>query len=287
MKCKICGAFDYYSDGSLCNQCSIAINTLNAFIHDLVNYLNTADSERLPDYYSNNLPYFVTILSGYNRYVSVKNIVQEIAMLYISSEPDEIFWSQDIENNEPLKIKKNVNFLSKNGFFSLEYIEGQGDKKIVPKEKLSISQYVLKNFGLDSPQFSDYFNSLLLYSMLGLVQEDIVSWISGEERLFPRRGFFTIRLMAGAIERALSQEPSNHYITSREILRALKGLTYKNQKKAFSQIIGIEFQSKSIFGHIPDPDIEDVQNDLTGEFAKMIDHLAERIRERMDRENIR
>lgn len=287
MKCKICGFVEFDEPGSVCKQCSIAISALDTFLEDLKSYLASADSIRLPDYYSKNLPYFVSTLSVYNRYVSVKNLVQEIVMLYLSNEPDEIIFFQDIENADPLKLEKIVNFLSTRGLLSLEYDNTHSDYKIVPKEKVSISQYVLTNFGLDRPEFSDYFNSLLLYSMLELVRGDIASWINGNEKAFPRKGFFPIRLIAGAIIRAIDSEPDDHHITSDEILRALKGLTYKNQTKALSQMIGMDFQSKSIFEHIPDPD-EDRPTNLTEEFSEMVDHLAERIRERTEnRENIR
>jgi hypothetical protein len=208
-------------------------------------------------------------------------------MLYLSNEPDEIIFLQDIENADPLKSEKIVVFLSTSGLLSLEYDNSHSDHKIVPKEKISISKYVLTNFGLDRPEFSDYFNSLFLYSMLELVMRDITSWLNGNEKAFPRKGFFPIRLIAGAIIRAMDSEPGGHHITSDEILRALKGLTYKSQAKAFSQMIGMDFQSKSIFENLPDPD-EDGPTNLTEEFSEMIDHLAERIRERTEnRENIR
>lgn len=287
MKCKICGFIEFDEPGNLCRQCSIAIGALDTFLEDLKRYLSSADSLRLPDYYSKNLPYFVSTLSIYNRYVSIKNLVQEITMLYLSNEPDETIFFQDVENTDPLKLEKIVNFLSSSGLLSLDYENSHSDYKIVPKEKILISQYVLINFGLNGPEFSNYFNSLLLYSMLEMVKRDVASWINGNEKAFPRKGFFPIRLIAGAIIRAMDSESGDHHITSDEILRALKGLTYKNQTKALSQMIGMDFQSKSIFEHVPDPNGDRATN-LTEEFSEMIDHLAERIRERTkDRENIR
>ncbi len=287
MKCKICGFIEFYESSNVCKQCSIAISALDTFLEDLNSYLATADSLRLPNYYSKNLPYFVSTLSIYNRYVSVKNLVQEIAMIYLSSEPDEIIFFRDIENADPLKVGKIVNFLSISGLLGLEYDNSQNDYKIVPKEKILISQYVLGNFGLEGIQFSDYFNSLLLYSMLELIKTDITSWINGDEKAFPRKGFFPIRLIAGVIIRSMESVPDGYHITFDEISRALRSLTYKNQTKAFSQLMGMDFQSKSIFEHLPDPD-EDGTTNLTKEFSEMIEHFAERIRERIkSRENIR
>jgi len=288
MRCKICGEHEFDNSEPICKQCAVGINVLDIFIDDLEKYLSSADSTRLQDYYSENISYFVSVLSGYNRYVSVKNVVQEVAMLYITSEPVKIFYRQDIDNNEPLKDSKTSEFLSKSGLFSLEYDDSQKDYKIVIGEKISISHYVLENFGLNGSEFANYFNSLLLYSMLGLVKEDIKSWEMADEKKFPRRGFFPVRLMASPIIRALLGKSDKHFITSEEIERALNSLTVKGQIKALSQIMGIEFQSKSIFQQLPDPDNEDAQNYFTGEFSKMIDHLVERVRERtMDRQNIR
>jgi len=288
MRCKICGEHEFDNSGPICKQCQVGISVLNIFIDDLEKYLSSADKERLEEYYSENISYFVSVLSGYNRYVSVKNVVQEVAMLYITSEPDEIFYSQDIDNNEPLRDSKTREMLSKNGLFSSEYDDSRNDFKIVIGEKISISRYVLDNFGLNGSGFTNYFNSLLLYSMLGLIKEDINSWENGDQRKFPRRGFFPVRLMASPIMRALLGKSDKHFITSEEMIRALKSLTVKGQIKALSQIMGIEFQSKSIFQQLPDPDNEDEQNYFTGEFSKMIDHFVERIRERaIDRQNIR
>jgi hypothetical protein len=287
MRCKICNSVELDEVGSVCKQCSIAINALDTFLKDLENYLASADSTRLPDYYSKNLTYFVSILSIYNRYVSVKNLVQEIAMLFLLNGSDENIYSQDIENSEPLKLEKIGNFLSASGLLSLEFDNSHKDYKIVPKEKILISQYVLTNFGLDGAEFSDYFNSLLIYTMLAMVKDDIVLWINGIEKSFPRKGFFPIRLLAGAIIRAMNADSGGHHITSDEISRAMNGLTYKSQTKVFSQIIGIDFQSKSIFEQIPDPDREGPAY-LSEDFSKMVDHLAERIRKRPEsRENIR
>jgi hypothetical protein len=287
MKCKICGLIESNEPGNVCKQCAIAIGALDTFLEDLKVYLASADSSRLPDYYSKNLPYFVSTLSIYNRYVSIKNLVQEITTLYLSNDPDETIFFQDVENSDPLKSEKIVNFLSSSGLLSLAYENSISDYKIVPKEKISISQYVLINFGLGSPELSDYFNSLLLYSMLEIVMGDITSWINGSEKAFPRKGFFPIRLIAGPIIRSMNSVTDGHHITSNEILRALRGLTYKNQTKAWSQMMGIDFQSKNIFEHIPDPDV-DAPINLTEEFSEIIDHLAERIRERTkSRENIR
>jgi len=288
MRCKICGEYEFDSSEPICKQCQVGISVLDIFIDDLDKYLRSADHERLGEYYSKNISYFVSVLSGYNRYVNVKNVVQEVAMLYITSEPDKFFYSQDIDNNEPLRDSKTKEFLSKSGLFSLEYDDSKKDFKIVIGEKISISHYVLKNFDLNWSAFTNYFNSLLLYSMLGLVKEDINSWVKGDQRKFPRRGFFPVRLMASPIMRALLGKSDKHFITIEEIHRALNGLPTKGQIKALSQIMGIEFQSKSIFQQLPDPDNEDEQNYFTGEFSKMIDHFVERVRERaIDRQNIR
>ena len=287
MRCKICGSVKSDEDGSVCNHCSIAVSALDTFLDDLKNYLDKADSLRLADYYSKNLAYFISTLAVYNRYVSVKNLVQEIAMLYLSSEEDEAIYYHDIENSEPLKLEKIVNFLFKSGLVSLEYNDSYKDYRIVPLEKITISQYVLTNFGLGSREFSDYFDALLLYSMLNMVKVDIELWIIGNEKAFPRKGFFPIRLISGTIIRAMDSTNEDHHITSDEIFTALKGLTYKNRTKAISQIIGIDFQSKSIFEHIPDPD-QKSSTKLTEDFSEMIEHLAERIRERDNtRENLR
>lgn len=287
MRCKICLLIDSDVSGSICPHCSISIEAMEFFIEDLQRYLSSADSDRLPDYYSNNLPYFVSTLSFYNRYVSVKNLVQEVALTHLSIEPDEQIFRQDIENAEPLNVEKIVKTLARNELISVEYNPSHNDYLIVPMNRISISTHVLNNFGLEGNGFSNYLNSLLLFSMLILVKDDVTSWITGDEKNFPRKGFFPIRLIAGAVERAMDSKTDSHHLTTEEILRAMKGLTYKSQTKAFSQVIGMDFQSKSIFESIPDPD-EDIQTNLTEEFSKMVDHLAERIRERTaERENQR
>ena len=287
MICKICRTTNFDVSGSICPHCSIGIEAMELLIEDLWRYLSSADSERLPDYYSNNLPYFVSNLSVYNRYVSVKNLVQEVTMVYLSIGSDEKIFRQDLENAEPLKIEKIVKTLAQNDLISIEYDSSHDDFQIVPMNKVSISTHVLTNFGLGGKGFSNYFNSLLLFSMLILVRDDVTSWINGDEKNFPRKGFFPIRRIAGAVERAMDSKTDSHHLTTEEILRAMKGLTYKSQTKAFSQLIGMDFQSKSIFETIPDPD-EDTQTNLTEEFSEMVDHLAERIRERTaERENER
>ena len=285
MKCKICGFIDNDGSGPICPHCSIAIQAMQLFIEDLKKYISTADSERLPDYYSNNLPYFVSTLSAYNRYVSVKNLIQEVATIYLYKDPDVPIFRQEIENSEPLKVERIVNALARNELISINYDASRNDFIIVPMNKLSISSHVLNNFGLEGNGFSNYFNSLLLFSMLILVKDDVNSWINGDERNFPRKGFFPVRLISGAVGRAMDSQPDTHYLTVEEILRAMKGLAYKSQTKAFSQLFGMDFQSKSIFETIPDPD-EDSQANLTQEFSKMVEHLGERIRERTaEREN--
>ena len=287
MICKICRLTNFDVSGSICPHCSIGIEAMELFIEDLWRYLSSADSERLPDYYSNNLPYFVSNLSVYNRYVSVKNLLQEVTMVYLSIGSDEKIFRQDLENAEPLKIEKIEKTLAQNDLISMEYDSSHDDFLIVPMNKVSISTHVLTNFGLEGNGFSNYFNSLLLFSMLILVRDDVTSWINGDEKNFPRKGFFPIRLIAAAVERAMDSKTDSHHLTTEEILRAMKGLTYKSQTKAFSQLIGMDFQSKSIFETIPDPD-EDTQTNLTEEFSEMVDHLAERIRERTaERENER
>ena len=287
MRCKICGLIDSGNSGAMCPHCSIALEAMQLFIEDLQKYISSADSDRLPDYYSNNLPYFVSALSFYNRYVSVKNLVQEVATIYLSNDLNEQIFKQDIENSEPLNIERTVNTLAQNELISIKYEPSRKDFLIVPMNRVSISTHVLNNFGLEGNGFSNYFNSLLLFSMLILVKDDVTSWITGKEKNFPRKGFFPIRLIAGAVERAMGSQPDSHYLTIEEILRAMKGLTYKSQTKAFSQLVGMDFQSKSIFETIPDPD-EDSQTNLTEEFSEIIDHLAERIRERkVERENER
>ena len=211
-------------------------------------------------------------------------------MVYLSIGPDEKIFLQDLENAEPLKIQKIVKTLAQNELISVEYDSSHNDFLIVPMNRVSISTHVLTNFGLEGNGFSNYFNSLLLFSMLILVRDDVTSWINGDEKNFPRKGFFPLRLIAGAVERAMDStdsKPDSHYITTEEILRAMKGITYKSQTKTFSQLIGMDFQSKSIFESIPDPD-EDTQENLTKEFSELVDHLAERIRERTaERENER
>lgn len=287
MKCKICGIIDSDFDGSLCNDCSTAINVLHVFIEDLEEYLATADARRLPDFYSTNLPYFVTTLSAYNRYVSVKNLIQEIVLMYVTEEVDGSIQANDLENSGPLKSKKIRELLSRKNLIFSAYDPSRTDYIITPQDKLKISRFVFDSFGLEGAGFLDYLNSIFLYSMLILIIDDITLWIGNEEKLFPRRGFYPIRLISGAIRRALSESTQNHYVRANEIFYAIKGLTNKGKTRAISQIIGMDFQSKSIFTEIPDSD-ETSKTDFTEEFSGLINHFAERIRERMsERENIR
>ena len=164
MICKICRITNFDVSGLICPLCSLGIQAMELFIDDLRRYLSSADSERLPDYYSNNLPFFVSNLSVYNRYVSVKNLVQEVAWLHLSIGPDEKIFRQDIENAEPLKIEKIVKTLTQNDLISVEYDSSHDDFLIVPMNRVSISTHVLNNFGLEGDGFSNYFNSLLLFS---------------------------------------------------------------------------------------------------------------------------
>ena len=71
MKCKICLTIDPNESGSICHSCSIAIQAMDLFIEDLGNYLSSADSERLPDHYAKNIPYFVSL----NHVIEVFKIV--------------------------------------------------------------------------------------------------------------------------------------------------------------------------------------------------------------------
>lgn len=287
MKCKICLVIDSSDSGSICHSCSMAIQAMDLFIEDLGKYLSSADSERLPDYYSKNIPYFVSTLSFYNRYVSVKNLVQEVAMIYLYNDLDEKIFRQDIENSEPLKNERVVKALEENQLLSSKLDVVNDDFLITPMNRVSISSYVLNNFGLEGEGFFNYFNSLFLFSMLILVKDDLASWSAGDIKNFPRKGFLPLRLIAGAVERAVKSETKDHYITNEEIYRAMKGINYKSQTKILSQMIGLDFQSRSIFETIPDPD-EDTPANLTEEISEMVDHLAERIRERTDdREHVR
>ncbi len=290
MRCKICLVIDSNESSSICHSCSIAIQAMELFIEDLGKYLSSADSERLPDYYAKNIPYFVSTLSFYNRYVSVKNLIQEVAITYLSNDPAdpaEKIFRQDIENSEPLKNENIVRVLEENQLISSKPDITHDDYLITPMDRVSISFYVLNNFELEGEGFFNYFNSLFLFSMLIMVKDDLTSWIKGDIKNFPRKGFLPIRLIAGAVERAIESETEEHYITIEEIYRSMKGINYKSQTKIFSQMIGMDFQSRSIFQTIPDPE-EDVQANLTKEISEMVDHLAERIRERTDdRENIR
>ena len=281
MKCKICLTFDPIESGSICHSCSIAIQAMDLFIEDLGNYLSSADSERLPDHYAKNIPYFVSTLSFYNRYVSIKNLIQEVAITYLTNEQNEKIFRQDIENSEPLKNENTVKVLEENQLISSKLDITHDDFLIIPMDRVTISLHVFDNFDLEGEGFYNYFNSLFLFSMLVMVKSDLTSWTTGNIKNFPRKGFLPIRLISGAVERAIESKTEEHYITTEEIYRSMKGINNKSQTKIFSQMIGMDFQSRSIFETIPDPD-KDAQANLTKEISEMVDHLAERIRERTD-----
>lgn len=280
MKCKICGFWEMDSNSPICEECSVAIKSLNILISDLEDYLKTADSKKLPEFYSKNLHYFVSALSTYNRYVNLKNLIQEVIFSYLTSESNDKIMSSDLENNEPLKSLKIRQMLASKEMVDIIYEEASNDFALYPKERIKISKFVLESFGINGDGFKDYLNSILLYSMIVLINEDITYWENGVERNFPGRGFYPWRLISGAVWRAVKDEKDSHFVTSDEILYSIKRLSYKGRTKAISQVVGLEFQSKSIFLDLPDSD-ENINTLLTGEFNEVVNHFAERIRERI------
>ncbi len=280
MKCKICGKIEMDSNSPICKDCTVAINLLNIMITDLENYLDTADSKRLPEFYSKNIHYFVSALSSYNRYVTVKNFIQEVIFSYLVTDFDEKLLASDLENTEPIRNSKIQKILSEKNIVDIVYDDSFKDLVIYPKDRIKMSKFVFDTFGLNEDGFRDYLNSILLYSMILLINESISSWMNGEEREFPRRGFYPWRLISGAVLRSVEGEKSSPFVTSEEIFYSIKRLSYKGRSKAISQIAGFEFQSKSIFLEIPDAD-EGVKNFLTPEFSEIVDHFAERVRDRM------
>jgi hypothetical protein len=251
---------------------------------DLSDYLMKANQDRLPSYYSLNLPYFIATFSAYNKYVNMKNLVQEL-LFYIISEDEEEFYLNDIENGEPLKNDRIRKLLFDNQFLKCEYVPNKNDFVLKPLKKLLIGTEVYSNFELKSSEFKDYVNSLMLLSMLVMLQDDLNEWINGNVKVFPRTGFFPIRLISGSIKRAITSE-QQYYVESEEIIYSIKKLSSKSQKKVLSRIAGIDFLSSSIFKNIPDP--EGDRTDLTQEFIPFIKHIAERIRERKnERDDVR
>lgn len=253
---------------------------MSVFIEDLESYLKTADSKRLAEHYSLNLSYFVSTLSAYNRYVSVKNLVQEIIYLHLTNDGNEQIVSDEIENNDPLKDPKIRYALSTNQILNSTYDPNIDDFVLLPLEKLTISSFVLENFGLNSDAFNDYLNSIFLFTMNVLIQEDIKMWISGNERALPRRGFYPLRLIAGAIRRVVNNVPDAFHVNKSEMYRASKGLTKKGEIKTRSQLTGIDFHAKSIFSEIPDFNSRE-EADLSAQFSSIVTHFATRIRERI------
>lgn len=280
MKCKICRLVDSEANGALCRDCSIAIEALYVFVEDMETYLKTADATRLEEHYSANMTYFVSSLSAYNRYVGVKNLVQEMIYLHLTDTSGGRIMADDVENNDPLKDPKIRYALASSEILESTYDPGVDDLALKPLGKLAISSFVLDAFGLNNEGFTDYLNAVFLYSMIVLIQEDIKMWMSGSEKALPRRGFYPLRLIAGAIRRAVNNEPDPFHVSKSEMYHASKGLTKKGEVRTRSQITGLDFQSKSIFSRIPDFNSNDKEN-FTPEFSTVVAHFANRIRERV------
>ena len=285
MKCLLCKYVDADATGKLCGDCSASMEAVDILIEDLGEYLPKADSARLQEYYSKNLSYFISTLSAYNRYVSVKNLIQELIFLRLFDGTEDPVFASDVENNEPLKTQRIVEILRTNDLLTTEYDTAHSDLMLDPGEKIRMIEYVRQSFGMDGAGLTDYLNAVLLYSMLVVIQEDIKDWIRGVAKSFPRRGFYPLRMIAGAIRRAISGETSSHYIKSDEIYYALRTLTPKGKIKAFSQLVGMDFQSKSIFREIPKKE-DGSSTELTADFSELIVHIAERKREH-EREQLR
>lgn len=281
MRCKICGFWEMDSNSPICEDCLVAIKSLDIIIGDLEDYLKTADSKRLPEFYSKNLHYFVSALSTYNRYVNLKNLIQEVIFSYLTIESNEKIMSNDLENNEPLRNPRIRQILASKEMADISYDASSSDLVLYPKDRIKISKFVFESFGINGDGFNDYLNSILLYSMIVLISDDITSWENGTERNFPGRGFYPWRLISGAVWRAVKDEKDSHFVTSDEIIYSIKRLSYKGRSKAISQVAGLEFQSKSIFLDLPDSD-ENTNTLLTAEFNEIVNHFAERIRERVN-----
>jgi hypothetical protein len=287
IRCNVCGTHFEREDNSnieICEDCHTAIASLKQIIVDLNDFLKNAPPKTLEKEYSNTLSYFITVLSSYNRYVNVKNMIQEIIMEIIRIQDGEKIYKNDIENDDPINNPALMNLLKQNDLLEIAFDNESQDYEIIPKEKLKRINIIMQNYKIEEAGYKNYLKSLLLYVMLLMIDDDINSIINIKKtKKFPRKGFILFRIIAGAINRDIKDSNSVPKVFDSEIDRSFVNIGVKGKTNVLTILWGFSFEASSIFK--TPKNIDDEELELTDELGTLVKYIAQRFRERIEERN--